>query len=212
MGPRRCEPGRFSRRLRPRRGGRPGGIRDRCRALAARRHARQPGRVADDDGTEPRDRSHPPRANVRAEGAPDRGSRGSGGRGGRSDVSRRAARAALYVLPPRALTRRAGRADPPHPRRPPNRRDRPCVPRAGADHGAATRPREAQDQSGRHPVSRTAAAPLARAAHSGARRRLPHLQRGLCRAPRPRRRRDPTRLGDLPSSCRTRPRRTRSSR
>ena len=36
---------------------------------------------------------------------------------------------------------------------------------------------------------------LARAAHSGARRRLPDLQRGLRRPPRPRRRGDPPRLG-----------------
>ena len=46
VGPRARRAGRLPRRLRPRRGGRPGGLRDRRRALAARRHAGEPGRVA----------------------------------------------------------------------------------------------------------------------------------------------------------------------
>ena len=124
-------------------------------AIAAERwprdgNSRQPGRLADDDGPQPRDRPHPPRARrsprrrsslERAEAVEDDD--------GRDDVPRRAARAALHVLPPGARARRAGRADAAHARRPDDRRDRARVPRPGADDGAAARPREAQDQGGR---------------------------------------------------------------
>ena len=74
----RC-PDRLPRRLRPRRGGRAGGVRDRRGALAARRRPRQPGRLAGDDGAQPRDRPHPPRSHAGREDAAARGARGSGG-------------------------------------------------------------------------------------------------------------------------------------
>ena len=47
---------RLPRRLRARRGGRSGGVCDRRRALAARRHAGDPARLARDDRPQPRDR------------------------------------------------------------------------------------------------------------------------------------------------------------
>ena len=64
-GPR--HPDRLPRRLRPRRGGRSGGVRDRRRALAARRRARQPARLAGDDGAQPRRRPHPTRPDTGGE-------------------------------------------------------------------------------------------------------------------------------------------------
>ena len=57
------------------------------------------------------------------------------------DDPRRAARAALHLLPPGARARRPGRAHPAHARRARDRRDRPRVPRARADDGQAARPR-----------------------------------------------------------------------
>ena len=65
MGPRARLADRLPRRLRPRRGGRAGGVRDRRRALAARRRPGQPGRLAADDGAQPRDRPHPARPHAR---------------------------------------------------------------------------------------------------------------------------------------------------
>ena len=62
-----------------------------------------------------------------------------------TDVPRRAARAALHLLPSGARARRAGRADAAHARRPDDGRDRARVPRARADDGAAARAREAED-------------------------------------------------------------------
>ncbi len=53
---------RLPRRLRPRRGSHAGGVRDRRRALAARRHAGEPRRLADHDRPPAGDRPHPPRA------------------------------------------------------------------------------------------------------------------------------------------------------
>jgi hypothetical protein len=52
VGPRPRQPDRLPRRLRSRRGGRPGGVRDCRRALAAVGRASQSGRVADDDGAQ----------------------------------------------------------------------------------------------------------------------------------------------------------------
>ena len=65
--PRRLGPGRgiargLSRRHRTRRGGRSGGVRNRCRTLAARRRAREPDGLADQDRSQSSDRPHPARA------------------------------------------------------------------------------------------------------------------------------------------------------
>ena len=79
VGPRpRCTD-RLPRRLRPRRGSRAGGLRDRRGALAARRSSRQPRRLAGDDGAQPGHRPHPPRSHAGREDPPARGARGSGG-------------------------------------------------------------------------------------------------------------------------------------
>ena len=77
VGARPRQPDRLPRRLRPRRGGRAGGVRDRRRALAAQRRAGQPGRVAGDDGAQPGDRPaaarpHPRREDPAARGCPRR--------------------------------------------------------------------------------------------------------------------------------------------
>ena len=111
VGPRPREPGRLPRRLRPRRGGRAGGVRDRRRALASRRRAGESGRVADDHGPQPCDRPPAPRPHARREDAPARRARGRGGRDGGDDVPRRAAGADLHLLPSGARARGAGRAD-----------------------------------------------------------------------------------------------------
>ena len=102
-----------------------------------------------------------------------------------TDIPRRATRARLHVLPSGARRRRAGRAHVAHARRADHRRDRPRLPRARGDDGAATGAGQAQDQGRRHPVPGAARAPAGRSARRGARRRLPDLQRGLRRARRP---------------------------
>ena len=186
MGPRRRIPDRLSRRLRPRRGGRPGGVRARCRALAPRRSAGEPARVADHNRTEPRDRPHPPGPNARSQDAAARCAGGDGGRDGRDDDCRRAPGARLHVLPPRARARCAGRADPAHAGRPEHGGDRTCVPRPAGDDGQAPRARQEEDPRRGHPVPSATAASAARPARRGPRRRLPRLQRGLRRPGRPR--------------------------
>ena len=62
------------------------------------------------------------------------------------DLPGRAARARLHLLPSGARHRRAGGAHPADARRPDDGRDRPGLPGARADDGAAARAREAQDQ------------------------------------------------------------------
>ena len=57
------------RRLRPRRGGRPGGVRGGRRAVAARGHPGEPQRVADLDRPQPRDRPAAPRPDAGEEDA-----------------------------------------------------------------------------------------------------------------------------------------------
>ena len=127
-------PGRLPRRLRPRRGGRPGRVRDRGRALAARRHARQPGRAG----------SSRPRATARSTAcaATARSPRRRGcsrcPRPRRTtmdddDDRRRAARADLHLLPPGARDRGAGGAHPARARRPGDRGDRARVPGVRGD-------------------------------------------------------------------------------
>ena len=61
---------RLPRRLRPRRGGRAGGVRDRGGAVATRRRARQPRRLARHDGPQPRHRPRPPRSRAGREDPP----------------------------------------------------------------------------------------------------------------------------------------------
>ena len=167
--PRRClprrvgagarHPDRLPRRLRPRRGGRSGGLRGRRRALAARRDAREPRRVARSTTARNRaDRPDPPRPHARGQDAscsrcprPWRTSRLD-----ETDDPRRAPRADLHLLPPGAGDRGAGRADPAHARRADHDRDRPGVPGPRADDGPAPRARQAQDQAAGHPVPRAA--------------------------------------------------------
>ena len=76
--PRRAD--RLPRRLRPRRGSRPGGVRDRRGALAARRRPDQPRHLAGDDGAQPGDRPHPPRSHAGPEDPPAGGAGGPAGR------------------------------------------------------------------------------------------------------------------------------------
>ena len=70
LGARARRADRLPRRLRPGRGGRAGGLRDRRRALAARRRSREPGGLAGGDGAQPGDRPHPPRSHARRQDAP----------------------------------------------------------------------------------------------------------------------------------------------
>ena len=181
VGPLARLPGAHARRSRPRRGRRPGRVHGRARALAARRRAGQPGRVDRHHGAEPRDRPHPPRAEPRAQDGAARAARGGGGDGRprREHDPRRAAGAALHLLPPGARPGRAGRAHAAAGRRAADAGDRPRVPAPRADARAAARPREAEDPAGRDPVPRAARPPAARAARRRARRRLPDLQRGV---------------------------------
>ena len=154
----RC-PDRLPRRLRPRRGSRAGVVRDRGGALAAGRSPRQPGRLARDDGAQPGHQSHSPRSHAGGEDPPARGAGGSGGHRGRDDLSRRAARAALHVLPSGPRHRGAGRAHAAHPGRPDDARDRPRLPgrpsrrwRSGSC-GPSTRSRRPESRSACRPPS-----------------------------------------------------------
>ena len=74
------------------------------------------------------------------------------GHDGRDDVSGRATRAGLHLLPSRARRRRPGRPHAADARRAHHRRDRPCLPGARGDDGAAAGAGQAQDQGRRHPV------------------------------------------------------------
>ena len=191
MGPRPGGTDRLPRRLRPRRGSHPGGVRDRSRALAPGRNARQPARLAGDHRPQPRYRPHPPGPHPRGEDtAPGRaGSQGE--RLGRDGDPGRAARAPVHVLPSGARDRCPGRADAANAGRSDDRRDRPRLPRPRADDGQAPRPREAQDRGGRNPVSGATGPSAARPPRRGARGRVPDLQRGLRRTRRPGGRGDP---------------------
>ena len=97
-----------------------GGLRDRGRALAARRDAGQPARLARGDRAKPRDRPDPPRPHARREDPPARRARSDGRTrwNWRVTIPGRAARADLHLLPSGARPRRAGRADPADARRP----------------------------------------------------------------------------------------------
>ena len=92
---------------------------------------------------------------------------------------RRPAPAGLPVLPPGAGRAGAGRADTAHGRRPDHHRDRPRVPGARVDDGAAAGPGQAQDRRRRHPVPTARGRRAHRADRGGAARGLPGIQRGL---------------------------------
>ena len=130
LGPRAGRPDRLPRRLRPRRGGRAGGLRDGRRALAARRRARASRRVAGGHRAQPGHRPHPPRPHAGRQDAAARRARGRGGPDAADDLPRRAPRARLHLLSPGAGHRGAGGADPAHPRRAEHRGDRARVPRS----------------------------------------------------------------------------------
>ena len=183
MGTRRLDPDPRSRRLRARRGRGAGGVRDRGRALAARRDPAQPVRVDRRDRAQPRDRPHPARAHARAEDRAPRPPGGASNRGGRRREldPRRTAEPRLHVLPSRARARGPRRADPPRGRRTSDPRDRARVPRPRVDARAAARAGEAKDSRRGHPVPRPARPPAHRAPALGARRPLPRLQRGVRR-------------------------------
>ena len=159
------------------------------------RRARQPGRLADHDGTEPGDRPDPPAAGARREDQVDRPRAhcAPGTHDGRAGhLPRRAPRADLHLLPPGAVPRGAGGADPPDPGRPVDRGDRARVPDPVRHDEQAPDPRQAQDPGRGHPVRRAGGSPAPRPARGRPRGRLPHLQRGLGRWPgRPGRRGDP---------------------
>src|ERR671910_2124376 len=80
--------------------------------------------------------------------------------------------AALAIGSPRG-------ADAAHGRRSDRARDRPCLPGAGDGHGSADHPREGQDQSGTHPLSRAVRRGPPGPRLRSTRRPLPRLQRGL---------------------------------
>ena len=204
--PRRVGPGaglpdRLPRRFRPGRGGRRGGVRDRGAALAVHRDAGQSRCLAGDHGPPPGHRPAAPRPRAGRQAPPARragAARPRGGRHGRPADPGRAARARLHVLPPGAGHRGAGGADAARGGRADHRGDRAGLPGPGRDDEAPADPRQVQDQGGRHPVRRPGRVAAARAARRGARRRLPHLQRGLQRTGpriRPGRRGDPARPG-----------------
>ena len=179
------------RRLRPRRGGRPGGLRHGARDLAGARRPGQPGGLDHDDRAQPGDRPAPPARAVRARrprhARPRCGDRGRAPRGDRCPAAAEDLmpiaddRAApdLHVLPSGAGDGRAGRADPAHARRPDDARDRPRLPRPRADARPAAGPGQAQDPRRRDPLPRPARRAAARAARRRAARPLPRLQRGL---------------------------------
>ena len=186
VGPRPRRPDRLPRRLRPRRGGRAGGLRDRGRALAARRRARNPGAwlitTARNRAIDRIRRDRTLAEKTKLLEVP----RGGGGHDGRDDdfpderleliftcCHPALATDAQVALTLRTLggltTAEIARAF--------------LV--AGADDGAAARAGQEEDQGGRDPVPRPARPPAARPARRRARGRLPDLQRGLRRPRRP---------------------------
>ena len=130
VGPRPRRADRLPRRLRPRRGGRAGGVRDRRRALAARRRCPTTrGAWLRDDGAQPRDRPHPPRPHAGREDPPARGARGGGGRRWTRRRSPTSGSSSIFTCCHPALAHRgAGGADAAHARRADDRRDRARVP------------------------------------------------------------------------------------
>ncbi len=133
-------------------------------AVAARRHARQPARLADPGRLAAHDRPRPqrvarrrrearsvrPRSTVASAQRVDSPSARSADRATRR--AGRHARPAVHVLPPRAHAGVGDRADAARRRRPHDGRDRQRVPRARSDDGAADQPREAEHQDVRRAV------------------------------------------------------------
>ena len=182
-GPR--DPDRLPRRLRPRRGGRAGGVRGRGRALAAATASpANPGAwIVTTARNRAIDRLRRERT-LRAKTALLERPSAHDGRGGPDDDDPPTSGCAdLHLLPPGARARGAGRADAAHARR---ARRRAEIARAflvaRGDDGAAPRSREAQDPATR--ASRSACRPTtcSPTGSRGARGRLPDLQRGLRRA------------------------------
>ena len=85
----------------------------------------------------------------------------------------------LHLLPSGARARRAGGAHAARSLRPDDRGDRAGVPDAGADAGAAHRPREGEDSRRAHSLSGADAGRAARAARRRAARDLSRLQRRI---------------------------------
>ena len=174
-------------RRRPRRGPRPGRARRRSRALARDGRAREPWRVAHGDREEPGDRPAPPPEPRRAQARGDRGA--GGGRDRRRGAGRRARRrhrgrpapTRLHGLPSGALEGGPGRAHAASAGRPEHRRDRPRLPHAGGDRGAAHRPREAEPRRGARGIRGAPRRRAFGAPRLGARGDLPRLQRGIRR-------------------------------
>ena len=184
------------RRLRPRRGGRPGRLRHGARALAVPRRAGQPGRVDHDDRPQPGDRPAPPEARCRREGrelARDEAFDASARRARCSQRWRTRCtrspddrlRLIFTCCHPALAPESAGRPDAAHARRPDDPGDRPRLPRPGADARPAAGPGQAEDPRRGHPVP-GAAGPtrLPERLDSVLRGPLPRLQRGLRRVAR----------------------------
>ena len=154
VGPRPGHPDRLPRRLRPRRGGRAGGVRrsppsaGRATACPTTRGAwlmttarnRAIDRIRRDRTLAAED----PAARA-AEAAEDDDGRRPTFPDERLELD-------LHLLPPGAGHRGAGRAHAAHARRADHRRDRPRLPRARGDDGPAAGAGQAQDQGGRDPV------------------------------------------------------------
>src|SRR6266567_3914078 len=151
-------------RHRSRRGARSRGSRRRARDLARDGRSGQPGRLAYGDGEEPSARSLPPRqaprAQARRAGRRDGARAGDGGGGPRSRPGRSYGRRHRRRSPaPRvrrlssgALHRGARRAHAAPALRPDDRRDRARLPRSGADHRPAHRPRQAHARRDARPL------------------------------------------------------------
>ena len=151
--------------------------------------ARQPGGLADGHRQAPGHRPVPPQQAARAQArrarpgagrqAGDRG-RGAGG-GHRRRRRRRPAAAGVHLLPPGAVARGAGGADPAPAGRAHHRRDRPRLPGPRAHGRPADRPGQADAGRGERPLRGAARARAGGPARLGAGGHLPHLQRGLRR-------------------------------
>ena len=172
-----------ARRLRSGRGGDHGGIRGGHRAVAARRRAGEPARLARVRRPLQGDRRHPPAGAIRHRARRSRGqARGRRQRPGgcaRRDAARRPVASRLHLLPPRARAGRAGGDDAARSLRAHHRGDRERLPRAAGDAGAAHRARQGEDPRRGDSLPGAGARRASRAPRCGAARRIPGVQRGL---------------------------------